>query len=86
MDEADERASKHPLAWWGFVPLVKAAFRPLAMHDNIRIRCCQVVFSRVCFHPGHCSLPFQISSFFTLFVTLIFGRMYGALNIGKINN
>jgi hypothetical protein len=33
--------------------------------------------------PRPCSLPFQIPSFFTLSITLIFGRMHGALNVGK---
>jgi hypothetical protein len=32
------------------------------------------------------SLSFQISSFFTLFITSIFGRTHGVLNVGKINN
>jgi hypothetical protein len=35
---------------------------------------------------GPCSLPFQISSFFTLSIISIFGRMHGALNVAKINN
>jgi hypothetical protein len=34
----------------------------------------------------HCSLPFQIPCFFTLSLLSIFGCMYEALNVDKINN